>query len=56
MISDWAPNPIWEEIYREKMEKYGTTDYDTINKMETYADERVEAEANTSFIANSIPI
>ena len=46
-MSNWYSNPIWGKINQENLEKYGTTDFEEIKRMERYARKSVEAEAKT---------
>lgn len=44
MSSNWLSDSRWEEINREKMEKYGTTDYEIISLIKANLEKRDEAD------------
>ena len=46
-MSNWYSNPIWGKINQENLDKYGTTDFEEIERMESYARKSVEAEVKT---------
>lgn len=46
-FGNWFSDPLWEKINRENIEEYGTADIETIDLIKTYADKKVEAEADS---------